>query len=378
MPRCSARPSATRSGSPTRTSSSRSSATSSRSSAATATKSNSAAARSSATAWASPPLALDADCLDLVITNALILDAVAGVIKADVGIKDGRIVGIGHAGNPCIQKRRHHDHRRGDGGDRGRRAASSPPAASTRTSISSARSRSTMRSRAASPRMLGGGTGPATGTNATTCTPGIWNIHRMLEAADHYPMNLGFMGKGTARPMSRCASRSWPARSRSSCTKTGAPRPPPSDLPRRRRRARRPGHHPYRYAQRVRLRRGLDPRLQGPHDPHLPQRRRRRRPRAGHHQGLRRGECPALLDQSHAALHRQYHRRAPRHADGLPPSRLEDSRGCRLRGVAASGRETIAAEDLLHDLGAIFDDVERLAGDGPGRRSHHPHLADRA
>ena len=46
--------------------------------------------------------------------------------------------------------------------------------------------------------MLGGGTGPATGTNATTCTPGPWNIHRMLEAADSFPMNLGFMGKGNA------------------------------------------------------------------------------------------------------------------------------------------------------------------------------------
>jgi urease subunit alpha len=44
--------------------------------------------------------------------------------------------------------------------------------------------------------MLGGGTGPATGTNATTCTPGIWNLHRMLEAADSFPMNLGFLGKG--------------------------------------------------------------------------------------------------------------------------------------------------------------------------------------
>ena len=46
--------------------------------------------------------------------------------------------------------------------------------------------------------MTGGGTGPATGTNATTCTPGAWNIHRMLEAAEEYPMNLGFMGKGNS------------------------------------------------------------------------------------------------------------------------------------------------------------------------------------
>src|SRR3954451_20523818 len=48
--------------------------------------------------------------------------------------------------------------------------------------------------------MIGGGTGPATGTNATTCTPGIWNMHRMLQAADEYPMNLGFLGKGNCSP----------------------------------------------------------------------------------------------------------------------------------------------------------------------------------
>ena len=60
--------------------------------------------------------------------------------------------------------------------------------------------------------MLGGGTGPATGTNATTCTPGPWNIQRMLQAADALPMNLGFLGKGNAsRPGAAVASRSRPA-----------------------------------------------------------------------------------------------------------------------------------------------------------------------
>jgi urease subunit alpha len=57
--------------------------------------------------------------------------------------------------------------------------------------------------------MLGGGTGPATGTNATTCTPGPWHIQRMLQAAEAFPMNLGFLGKGNAQPAPRrCASRS--------------------------------------------------------------------------------------------------------------------------------------------------------------------------
>src|SRR5450432_792303 len=100
------------------------------------------------------PLALANESLDLVITNALMVDAVEGIIKADVGIKNGRIAGIGHAGNPLIQN-----------------------------GITT---------------VIGAGTGPATGTNATTCTPGPWNMHRMLEAAEEYPMNLGFLGKGNA------------------------------------------------------------------------------------------------------------------------------------------------------------------------------------
>jgi len=141
------------------------------------------------------PLALDADCLDLVITNALVLDAVAGVIKADVGIKGGRIAGIGHAGNPLIQS-----------GVTMIIGASTEviagegcilTAGGIDTHIHFICPQQIEHALASGvTTMLGGGTGPATGTNATTCTPGAWNLHRMLEAADHYPMNLGFMGKG--------------------------------------------------------------------------------------------------------------------------------------------------------------------------------------
>ena len=141
------------------------------------------------------PLALDADSLDLVITNALILDAVAGVIKADVGVKGGRIVGIGHAGNHHIQS-----------GVNMIIGASTEVIAGEGcilttggidTHIHFICPQQIEHALASGiTTMLGGGTGPATGTNATTCTPGVWNLHRMLEAADHYPMNLGFMGKG--------------------------------------------------------------------------------------------------------------------------------------------------------------------------------------
>ena len=143
------------------------------------------------------PLALDADSLDLVITNALILDAVHGVIKADIGIKHGRIVGIGHAGNPLRPGLASaHDHRRGHRGHRRRRLHRHRRRHRHATSISSARSKSTHAIASGVTTMIGGGTGPAHGTYATTCTPGHWNIHRMLEAAEAYPMNLGFLGKG--------------------------------------------------------------------------------------------------------------------------------------------------------------------------------------
>ncbi|WP_038166962.1 urease subunit alpha [Verrucomicrobium sp. BvORR106] len=148
-------------------------------------------------------LALDADSLDLVITNALIIDAVQGVIKADIGVKHGRIVGIGHAGNPLLQ----------DGIDMIIGAGTEViagegciiTAGGIDTHIHFICPQQIDHALASGiTTMIGGGTGPAHGTYATTCTPGIWYMERMLEAADEYPMNLGFLGKGncsTAPPL---------------------------------------------------------------------------------------------------------------------------------------------------------------------------------
>jgi urease subunit alpha len=141
------------------------------------------------------PLAKDEDSLDLVITNALILDAVQGIVKADIGIKRGRIVGIGHAGNPLIQN-----------GITMTIGAATEVIAGEGCIVTAGGVDSHIHFicpqqinealTSGITTMLGGGTGPATGTKATTCTPGAWNIHRMLEAAEEYPMNLGFLGKG--------------------------------------------------------------------------------------------------------------------------------------------------------------------------------------
>ena len=136
------------------------------------------------------------DVVDTVITNALVLDY-WGIIKADIGIKNGRITGIGKAGNPDVQP----------GVDivigPGTEAIAGEGQILTAGGIDAhihficpQQIEEALMSGVTT--MLGGGTGPATGTNATTCTPGPWNIHRMLQAADELPMNLGFLGKGNA------------------------------------------------------------------------------------------------------------------------------------------------------------------------------------
>ncbi|MCX8496227.1 MAG: urease subunit alpha [Akkermansiaceae bacterium] len=144
---------------------------------------------------AQSPLACDAEAVDLVITNALILDSAHGVIKADIGIKHGRIVGIGHAGNPLLQ----------DGITMTIGAATEViagegcivTAGGIDTHIHFICPQQIDHAIASGvTTLIGGGTGPAHGTYATTCTPGIWNIHRMLEAAEAFPVNLGFLGKG--------------------------------------------------------------------------------------------------------------------------------------------------------------------------------------
>jgi len=136
------------------------------------------------------------DVADTVVTNALIIDY-WGIVKADIGIKDGRISGIGKAGNPDVQP------------DVDIVIGAATEIIAGEGSIVTAggidahihficpqQIDEALTSGVTT--MLGGGTGPATGTNATTCTPGPWHIGRMLQAAEAFPMNLGFLGKGNA------------------------------------------------------------------------------------------------------------------------------------------------------------------------------------
>jgi urease subunit alpha len=134
--------------------------------------------------------------LDTVITNALILDY-WGIVKADIGIKNGRIVAIGKTGNPNLMPNVTPGMELGAGTE----AISAEGCIVTAGAIEShvhfiCPQQAWEALSAGITTMIGGGTGPATGTNAVTSTPGPWNIHRMLEAAEGFPVNLGFTGKG--------------------------------------------------------------------------------------------------------------------------------------------------------------------------------------
>lgn len=140
----------------------------------------------------------DEGVLDLVITNAVVLDY-TGIYKADIGVKDGKIAGIGKAGNPDIM----------DGVTTGMIVGASTEAIAGEGLIITAGGIDT-HIHFISPQqietalysgittMIGGGTGPADGTNATTCTPGSFYMERMLESAEEFPMNLGFLCKGNS------------------------------------------------------------------------------------------------------------------------------------------------------------------------------------
>ncbi len=134
--------------------------------------------------------------MDTVLTNALIVDH-WGIVKADIGLKNGRIAAIGKAGNPDTQPGV--DIVIGPGTEIISCEGNIVTAGGIDTHIHFIAPQQIEEALTSGvTTMIGGGTGPATGTFATTCTPGAWNLERMLQAADAFPMNLGFLGKGNA------------------------------------------------------------------------------------------------------------------------------------------------------------------------------------
>ncbi len=136
--------------------------------------------------------------LDLVITNAVIIDAY-GIVKGDIGIRDGKIVGVGKAGNPHIMEGVDNDLIIGTGTEvlAGEGLIVTPGGIDTHVHFICPQQVETSLYSGIT-TMIGGGVGPSDGTNATTCTPGVFNISRMLEAAEDFPINVGFTGKGNS------------------------------------------------------------------------------------------------------------------------------------------------------------------------------------
>ncbi len=149
----------------------------------------------------------DDKCPDTVITNAVIVDY-WGIVKADIGMKDGKICGIGKAGNPAIMDGVDENLIIGAGTEviAGEGLIVTAGGLDTHIHfISPTQVETALYSGVTT--MIGGGTGPADGTNATTCTPGRFNIEKMLEAAEELPINLGFLGKGNSANLDTVAEQ---------------------------------------------------------------------------------------------------------------------------------------------------------------------------
>lgn len=164
--------------------------------------------------------------LDLVITNVTVLDPILGVVKADVGIKDGKIAGIGKAGNPNIMRGRRS--RFGDGSGYGR--ISGEHLILTAAGIDGhvhmiAPQQAYACLSNGITTLFGGGIGPSDGSNGTTITAGKWSIERILQSIEGLPVNIGLLGKGNAPYSVPLSSRSRRVPADSRFTRTGGPLP---------------------------------------------------------------------------------------------------------------------------------------------------------
>lgn len=146
-----------------------------------------------------PGLTNEEGVLDLVITNAIVMDPTIGIVKADIGIKDGKIAGIGNAGNPYTMDNVDPNLIIGAGTEviSGEGLIATPGAIDSHVHLLTQEQAFHALSNGIT-TLIGGGTGPADGTKGTTCTPGPWNLARMLQACDTLPVNIGLLCKGNS------------------------------------------------------------------------------------------------------------------------------------------------------------------------------------
>ena len=315
--------------------------------------------------------------LDLVITNAMIVDH-SGIYKADIGIRNGRITGIGKAGNPDVM----------DGVTQGMIIGAGTEVIAGEGKIVTAGGIDS-HVHFICPQLietaLSGGTDDANRRRHGSCHR--HRRHHVHSGRVEHPPHAGIRRRISDESGIFGQGQLFLRRAAARADRGGRHRPEAArrlghDAGGHRLRAlrcgraRRAGRHSHRHDQRSGLRAGFDSRVQGTHHSHVSHRRRRRRPRSGHHQRLRRTELPAFLDQSHDAVHRKYAQRASGHADGVPPSEPFDSRRRRVRRIAHPRRNDCRRRRSARS-GRDQHDVVGFAGHGAHRRSHHAHLADR-
>ncbi len=296
--------------------------------------------------------------VDTVITNATILDH-WGIVKADVGLKDGLIASIGKAGNPDIQPGVTIVIGPGTEVIAGEGKILTAGGFDAHIHfICPQQIEEALTSGVTS--MLGGGTGPATGTFATTCTPGPWHIQRMIEAADAFPMNLGFAGKGNASKPAALIEQVLAGACALKLHEDWGTTPAAIDCC-------------LSVADDYDIQAMIHSdtlnesgfvedtikSVQGPHHPRLPHRGRGRRACPRHHPRRGTAQRAAVLDQSDQAVHAQHARRALGHADGLPSPRQRDPRGPRLRREPHPQGDDRRRGHPARSRRAL-DDVERL------------------
>ncbi len=315
---------------------------------------------------------------DLVITNVIVLDH-CGIVRCDVGIRDGRIVALGKAGNPDIS----------DGIDPALRIGATTDVIAGEGRILTAGGIDghvhficprvvDQAVSAGVTTLIGGGNGPTEGTRATTCTPSPRAMHEMLIALDTMPVNVLLLGKGNTMSREGMLEQLRAGAGGMKLHEDWGATPAAIDACLRvAEETGRAGRPAQRHAQRGGL-----PAVDGqgdrrPVDPCLPHRGRRRGPCARHHRAGLLRERAAVVDEPDAAVHGQHDRRAPRHAHGLPSPQSEDRGGPRVRDEsdpAVDDRRRGHPAGPRRDLDGLLG----RAGDGPRRRDDHPHVADGA
>ena len=310
---------------------------------------------------------------DLVITGALVLDH-WGVVKADVGVRDGRIVGIGKAGNPDTMDGVTPELVIGPGTEvlAGNGKILTAGGVDCHVHFISPQQLPEALGSGVT-TMIGGGTGPAEGTKATTVTPGAWYLARMFEALDGVPMNVALLGKGNTvgtdamHEQVRAGASGFKVHEDWGAT--------PAAIDAALRVADETGVQVALHTDTLNEAGYVDSTLAAiaGRSIHAYQHRGgRRRARAGHHHRRRAAARPAVVDQPDAPAHGQHRRRAPRHAHGLPPPLVLDPGGPGVRRVAHPGVDDRRGGPPARPRGDL-DDRLGLAGDGPGRRGRPAH-----